>query len=111
MPRTARRRVGGPRPVSEVIDSILSQPMLFRGVAVKKILNAWPSLVGDALAARSRPVLLKAGILLIAADSAPEAHSIQYLKMLIVERIRAEMPELGVRDIRVVNQPAKDGPR
>jgi predicted nucleic acid-binding Zn ribbon protein len=74
-----------------------------RGLA--RLLDAWPDMVGDAIAAHARIRSLRRGVLTIVVDAAPWATQLRYLESEIVARAAAVLAD-DVREARIVVEPA-----
>jgi hypothetical protein len=67
-------------------------------------------IVGTALAIDVRPLRIERGIVWIGVSNAPQASHLQYLKPMLLRRIRERYPDTTIRDIRIVHRP-EDGRR
>ncbi|HEY7134845.1 MAG TPA: DUF721 domain-containing protein [Acidimicrobiia bacterium] len=69
---------------------------------VTSVERVWPELVGDAIAAHSRPQSVRRRVLTVAVDSAPWATQLRYLESEIVARLGASLGVDVVTGVRVV---------
>lgn len=70
---------------------------------------AWPTIVGKALAAHTRPLQCESGCLIIVVDGKPWQKQLESLKREFCGRINHEWGGTLVRDVKFVA--AKPGPR
>ena len=91
----------GPRKIGEGLDRVVPG-----GRAFTHLLEHWPELVGDGLAARTRPSALHATTLVIAVDDPAWATQLQYLQGDLLGRFRDDLGAGVVTEIRVVVRPS-----
>ena len=106
------------RPVSEATSRILKQSFNRKYVALGRIVNNWPQIVGDKLADKAQPVKIRyrktdkkkapEASLDIAVSSA-NATLLHYQKDLILERINQVFGERWITSIRFVSSPSNEG--
>ncbi len=89
------------RPIGDALGAVRRDLGLGRPGTIDALIAAWPSLVGDALAAHSRPRALRDGVLAIVVDGPAWAGQLKYLDSVLVERIAAEVPIAEVHEVRV----------
>jgi predicted nucleic acid-binding Zn ribbon protein len=70
----------------------------------------WADVVGEGIAAHSRPRTLRGGVLTIAVDASPWATELRYLEQAIRDRVIAVTGVDVVNTIRVVVEPPDDAP-
>lgn len=90
-----------PRPVGDALRSVRRELGLGEPSHFDALVEAWPNLVGDTLAAHARPRALRDGVLGIVVDGPEWASQLRYLDRVLVERIAAELPAVEVREVRV----------
>jgi|SoimicmetaTmtHAB_FD_contig_31_2735850_length_583_multi_3_in_0_out_0_2 predicted nucleic acid-binding Zn ribbon protein len=100
--RRKDRRASDPVPIGNVLDELLEQDELSRGIPIATLMRRWPELVGERLGTATRPASLEGGILTVSASDGPWGAQAKYL----TEEIRSRADEaLGggvVRAVRVV---------
>jgi predicted nucleic acid-binding Zn ribbon protein len=72
------------------------------GLALGRLGRAWPSVVGERLAAECEPAQLEAGVLVVRVSSAAWASHLRFLAEEIRQRSNAALGEDRVREVRVV---------
>jgi predicted nucleic acid-binding Zn ribbon protein len=100
MSRDDRAREEVPR-IGDSLDAIRRELDLGAPNEIDLLTAAWGQLVGDALAAHSRPQTVRGGVLVVLADSAAWAGQLRYLDQVLVTRIADELPAVTVREVRV----------
>jgi len=108
--RDAMRRGGGLRRLPDLLGRVLDPASRRRGLAEARVLTDWPSIVGEALAARCQPVKLTGGdrghggILHIhVAGSA--ALELQHSEPQLLERINSYFGYPAVARLRLIRAP------
>jgi predicted nucleic acid-binding Zn ribbon protein len=91
-----------PRKIGDALDRVVPG-----GRAFTQLLEQWDGLVGDALAARTRPTGLHAGTLVIAVDDPAWAAQLRYLQADLLTRLQEAMGAASVTEIRVVVRPSR----
>jgi predicted nucleic acid-binding Zn ribbon protein len=89
--RAVRRQLGTPAP--SVFD---------------RVRDTWPDLVGPALAAHSRPLHLRAGVLRVAVDDPAWAGQFRYLRDELIATLAARVPQAAIGEISVTAERARD---
>jgi predicted nucleic acid-binding Zn ribbon protein len=90
---------------AEGLSSILSRCLKMNRIRERleggSIFAAWPEIVGESLAASTRPVRLAGGILTVEVASAPLLQELSmFRRSEILEAVRARGEFGGVRDLR-----------
>ena len=96
------RRSGDPVPIGEIVDALMEEDVLRRGLPIAKLARAWPDLVGERLGEATRPVALEGGILTVRASDGPWGSQAKYLAEEIRMRADAALGTGSVNGIRVV---------
>jgi len=83
------REPGGPpaRPISDSLDAVTRNLGGAGGPALVHLLQRWPDVVGEALAAHCWPVSLRAGTLTIAADESAWGAQLGWLEADLRRRL------------------------
>ena len=104
-------RSGDPVPIGEIVDGLLAEDVFARGMPIATLARDWPVLVGERLAAATKPVSLEAGVLVVRASDGPWGAQAKYLAEQI--RVRADEALGGdvVRTVRVVVGSGPSEPR
>lgn len=94
-----------PVPMHESLDRIVRH---LGGPSVDgttRIFNRWPELVGEAVAAQSRPVAMKGTTLVVAVSDPAWATQLRFLEHDLVQRLRAELGQDAIVAIEVRVRP------
>ncbi len=94
-----RRRV---EHVGDVLRSFLRGARLDQQISRWEAVLAWPQVVGEEVAAQSKALELKNGILWIAVPSSSWRQHILFLKPQILQAMKREFPGVTLSDIRCV---------
>ena len=97
-----------PSSVGEVVAGLLGRREFARGMGVGKLARSWPEVVGDRLAAETRPARLEAGTLVVTATSGPWGSQARFLEKEIRERANAMLGTNDVKRVQVVVAPARE---
>lgn len=110
--RPRRRRFGGPRLLSTMIERMTKPIFGKRGFAHATVVNQWPDIVGAELAALTAPEKIvfsrdgaSGGILHLRTVTGGLATEIQHLEPLIVERINQHFGYKAVIGLRMTQGP------
>ena len=95
-----------PVPIGEAIAAVGEELGMGDPRTVGRLEQAWPDLVGPAIAEHARIRSLRKGVLTIAVDAAPWATQLRYLESEIVGRAAALLGAGAVTGARIV----VDGP-
>jgi len=97
---TAHDGKHGPEKIGSILDSVLEASGLNRRVQERDLLEAWPGVVGERIAAHSRAVDLQDGVLQVDADHAAWRQELTLLFPEILRRFQARFGEHAVKEIR-----------
>lgn len=95
----------GDRPDPRRVGELLGRVTASMGFDAT-VLTAWPSLVGDAVAAHTRPRKLRDGVLTVAVDDPAWATQLRFLEADLVARLEAVVGAGKVTRIEVRVVPA-----
>ena len=73
------------------------------------IFGRWPELVGDAVAAQSRPVAMKGTTLVVAVSDPAWATQLRFLEHDLIERLQVELGQDAIDTIEVCVRPEQAG--
>ncbi len=100
-----------PQRIDAVIQSVVGQAAEHQA-PLFAIQRSWPELVGEALAAHSRPVRLARGKLLVYVDHSGDGFEMSYRAPALLRRLREQtlgkIEELVVRTGRIASSASKD---
>lgn len=101
-----RRRLGGPRGLSELMGATLGTAKLARGVGRARALLLWPQAVGPEIARMTRPRSQQGGTLYVEVRDSTTAHHLTMQRHHFLKRLNAMLaegngrPEDAVRELR-----------
>jgi predicted nucleic acid-binding Zn ribbon protein len=107
-PGEDERAAGEPLAFGSAVRELLDQRGWNGEAAAAKVLANWESLVGQEIAAASKPVRLRHGELLVEAESTAWATQLRLLSRMILGRIGAELGPEVVRKLVVRGPTAPD---
>jgi predicted nucleic acid-binding Zn ribbon protein len=90
-----------PRPVGDGLDRLLRGLGAPPGRAVAGLHGEWERLVGPALAAHTRPIRVRHGVLLVAVDDPAWAAEVRWLSDELAQRVREALSDDSVMRIEV----------
>lgn len=70
-------------------------------IVLGKFWDAWAEIAGEATAMHARPSKWRRKILVVTVDHPTWFQELSFLKCKIIERLREEFPEAGLKDIRM----------
>jgi predicted nucleic acid-binding Zn ribbon protein len=103
-----------PRPVGDALRAVRRQLGTPAPSVFERVRDAWPELVGDALARHSVPIHLRAGVLRIRVDDPAWGGQFRYLTDTLVAGLAERVPDAAIREISVTGRPdgePANGPR
>jgi predicted nucleic acid-binding Zn ribbon protein len=95
-----RKRLKAPLSLRDILPQALKPQGMNLKVGLYQLEQKWPALVGELLDRKSRPLRLQGKRLFIGVAGSSWANEMEYLRPVLLEKIRKEMPELGITDIR-----------
>ncbi len=96
-----RKTYREPTKIGDLLPGILRGLKPRRRAILEKVRLAWPEIVGEKVAARSRVTSLNEGILRIEFESAPvKQHLATFRNVEILETLKRRFPEAAFRGIR-----------
>ncbi|MDD5556135.1 MAG: DUF721 domain-containing protein [bacterium] len=88
-------------PIGEILAKVLKKLGLERRAREARIVTEWERLVGGRIAAHTRPAGIRGVTLIVHVDSSVWLSELQrYFKEGMLERIRGELGDSRIRDIR-----------
>jgi hypothetical protein len=79
----------GPRPVGESLDAVMRGLGAPEASGVHLVFDRWSEVVGEALAARTRPLRIDGGRLVLAVDEPAIATHVRFLQGELLARLEA----------------------
>ena len=95
MEKKASARVG------EILPRVLELMGLDDKFEEARLIQGWAEVVGPVIAQRSRPRVLRDGILFIEVESSVWMQELWFHQRQIIERIKKEFPKVEVKGIRL----------
>jgi hypothetical protein len=77
----------GPRPLGEALDRVMRGLGAPEASGVSQVFDRWDEVVGEAMAARTRPLRLERGRLVLAVDEPAIATHVRYLEPDLLRRL------------------------
>jgi len=99
--RAGRGRREDPQPLGVAIEGLLDDQGWRTSAAVGSVFGRWEQIVGDALAAHTRPGGFTDGELLVIADSTAWATQVRLLRPQLIRRLNSELGDGTVTGVRV----------
>ncbi len=99
--RAGRGRREDPQPLGMAIEGLLDDQGWRTSAAVGSVFGRWEQIVGDALAAHTRPGGFTDGELLVIADSTAWATQVRLLRAQLIRRLNSELGEGTVTGVKV----------
>lgn len=106
-PRKPQEPLFTPPPIRDAkkLGDVLSQVIAMRGIGRirgdRQLADAWKSVAGPDVAAGSRPTILRNGVLqILVTSSTLLGELVSFHKSTILARLKAEHPDLKVRDLK-----------
>jgi predicted nucleic acid-binding Zn ribbon protein len=99
--RAGRGRREDPQPLGAAIEGLLDDQGWRTSAAVGSVFGRWEQIVGEALAAHTRPGSFTDGELLVIADSTAWATQVRLLRAQLVRRLNAELGPGTVTGVKV----------
>jgi hypothetical protein len=99
--RGGRSRREDPQPLGAAIEGLLDDQGWRTAAAVGSVFGRWERIVGDALAAHTRPGGFTDGELLVIADSTAWATQVRLLRAQLIRRLNSELGDGTVTGVKV----------
>jgi len=91
--------------VGDIVEGLLGRREFARGMGVGKLARSWAQVVGDRLAAETRPAKLEGGTLVVHATSGPWGSQATFLAEEIRKRANGMLGTEEVKRVQVVVAP------
>ena len=99
--RAGRGRREDPQPLGVAIEGLLDDQGWRTSAAVGSVFGRWEQIVGEALAAHTRPGGFTDGELLVIADSTAWATQVRLLRAQLIRRLNSELGDGTVTGVKV----------
>jgi len=90
----------GPQPIGEIVAEIIARRGLARQQADRQRDEAWREVVGEQLAAETRPGNVRRGRLEVIVADSSLLQELTFEKEKILAKLSERLPELGAKDLR-----------
>ena len=104
-PDRSRKSFSGPRSISDLVPTVAHHAFRRSAPGISQLLEAWPGIVGPALAVTTTPRRLAQGTLTIGC-SGPMAMELQHLSAEVMQRINQYLGSQVVRRLRFLQTTA-----
>jgi hypothetical protein len=101
-PGKRQRRSDEPVAIGEIMDGLMNDEVLSRGIPLATLVTHWPQIVGERLAAEITPLSLEAGVLTVGAGNGPWGAQARFLHEEIQRKAAALLGGDAVTSVRVV---------
>jgi predicted nucleic acid-binding Zn ribbon protein len=88
--------------VGDILPGVMKGLGLDAKIREAEFVKQWGVIVGKTVAARSKPIAIRDGVLLIEVENNAWMQEIRYLQRDIIEKVRRAYPELGVKGLRLL---------
>lgn len=95
------RSARGPGSIGDIIPAVLRILGIEGRQDEARLVRDWPCIVGDLLAARSSPVEVRKGVLLVEVRDNAWMQELRFHQQRIIDKIHERFPGLGVTAIRL----------
>jgi predicted nucleic acid-binding Zn ribbon protein len=95
-------RTGDPVSIGQIVDSLMDEEVFSRGMPIAELTAAWPSVVGERLAAESSPIALEDGVLTLGVTNGPWGAQVKFLHAEILRKADEKLGGDTVRSLRIV---------
>src|SRR5512135_3185277 len=102
-----KRQYRNPFLVGEILENFLTKSGLNRRVREQRILDSWSQTVGEGIAEQTRPIRIQNGILQIRVSSSVWMQQLQYMKGMLLDKLRNRGAE-DLEDLRFFMGEVKD---
>ena len=86
--------------LGELLPSILSKLGLDQRFKEQQVLNLWPTVVGEELAARTKATKVDRGVLYVHVDHGAWMQELHFIEKDLLRKLRAQSPGVVLRKIR-----------
>jgi predicted nucleic acid-binding Zn ribbon protein len=103
-----------PRGIGDVLGSLTAELGWDSPIAQAELVAKWPEIVGENIAAHTRPVGFQEGELLVRCDSTPWATELRRMRATLTTTLLTMFPAAGLESVTIINPDApswKRGPR
>ena len=97
----ARDRDRDPTPLGDLLPKLVAGRGWAERMALGRLRESWPSVVGDLISSRSEPVKLARGVLTVRADGGAWASELTLLATSVASKADAFLGGGAVREVRV----------
>ena len=98
----ARRSRTEPQPVAALVGRCLSFHAQEKDLRFYELIDRWPSVVGDRVAAHSMPLSLRQGRLVVGVDNHTWLNELSFLRTDLLEKVRTLMGPEAIVDLKLV---------
>lgn len=104
-PLPTRDASDSPAPVREGLDRLVKGLGGSSAATLGAVFARWPEVVGEGLAAHTKPLSMRDGVLLVAVDDPAWAPELRFLEPRLLERLGAVLGERDIDRIEVRVRP------
>jgi predicted nucleic acid-binding Zn ribbon protein len=100
-PRDRRPRSPDVHPLGEILDGLLKERPIARGLPLGRLAARWSEVVGDKLAEETLPVRLEGGVLSLAVTTSAWGAQVSFLASDIARKANELLGSKDVKEVRV----------
>lgn len=101
-PRRRRRAGGGIARLDAVVPRVLKRLGLAEELDRWRVVNDWPTLVGESLARHTEAVRIDGDVLVVEAENSAALYHIGHFKQDLLARVQAHLTVGKIADVRFV---------
>ena len=86
--------------VGDVLPTVLKSIGLDQKLKEQEVLEIWARVVGEEVAARTRPVKIEKGVLFVHVDQSAWMQELHFMEKEIIKKIKEQAPDVDLKRIR-----------
>jgi predicted nucleic acid-binding Zn ribbon protein len=86
-----------------LLEGYFNSPSIQEGLMIPKLKGKWEEIAGEAVAAHSQPLSVKAGVLTIMAETSTWATQLSFLSEVLIKKINNNLADNAITQLRILN--------
>jgi predicted nucleic acid-binding Zn ribbon protein len=86
--------------VGDLLPTVLKSIGLDRKLKEQEVLGIWAHVVGEEVAARTRPIKIERGVLYVHVDQSAWMQELHFMEKEIIKKIKEQAPDVDLKQIR-----------
>ncbi len=86
--------------VGDVLPTVLKSIGLDQKLKEQEVLGIWARVVGEEVAARTRPIKIDRGVLYVHVDQSAWMQELHFMEKEIIKKIKEQAPDVDLKRIR-----------